>query len=459
MYHVPYTSLTVHLSTLSRDVDSGTMYRVISETLAILVAAVLTKVIEPISEYFADYCGDNREGVCVYSGMGGIQLGYMAQAAIISALCVISGIGVLVTIGEQKVPPGGHAPPASFTEGFMTVIRTPSFRSLTMLFIWIWMGVAIIQANLLLYVQIVLGKPFSVATDLILVQLGVCVLSEPFWFLVMIEFGKKRTFILSLSLTIPVIFGLYFLDDGTPVWLLRLVFGIFGLSIAAVYLVPAAMTPDVINQAALREGGQRKEALFYSYSVLFQKFAAGIALFVSNELLESVGDYDSKSESNDQAKPVLRLLMSVIPGTFGILSVLFALCYPLTTEKERQIKESLDRMVDGKMAESISAPQLTNVTRGAPVVDLVRSPFPRSCQHPCSTLSAASVACMSLLWLTCLGYVHVLRWPTRSRSRCPRLSGTASRRPTPNRPMSPTVSEYFHKTVFIEGELSLGRMA
>jgi hypothetical protein len=47
------------------------------------------------------------------------------------------------------------------------------------------MGVAVIQTNFLLFNQIVLEKPFSVASDLLLTQLGTCVLSEPLWFIAM----------------------------------------------------------------------------------------------------------------------------------------------------------------------------------------------------------------------------------------------------------------------------------
>lgn len=358
MYYVPYTSLTVHLSSIPRDLDSATMYRMIAETMAVMIAAILTKVIVPFSEKFAEHCkGRELEGECVYSS---VQLAYMAQAAIISVLCAMSGIGVLMSISEQKCPPGGHAPPASFWSGLVTVLRTPSFRYLTIMFVWIWMGVAVIQANFLLFATVVLEMDMSVASNLILIQIGVSILSEPFWFLLMVKFGKKNTFIAALAMTIPMIFGLYFLDENTPMWQLELVWAIFGVSIAAVYLVPAAMTPDVINQAALREGGTRKESLFYSYGVLFQKFAAGIALFVSNEVLESIGDYDSAKANNDQAKPALRWLMSIVPGVFGILSLLFALCYPLTPQLEKEIKEKLDRLQDGRMAESAVMPPPTN---------------------------------------------------------------------------------------------------
>ena len=40
-----------------------------------------------------------------------------------------------------------------------------------------------------------------------------------------------------------------------------------GAAIGAVYLIPPAMLPDVIDEATLRDGGVRREAMFYAYFV------------------------------------------------------------------------------------------------------------------------------------------------------------------------------------------------
>eukprot|EP00035_Acanthoeca_spectabilis_P004898 m.107876 g.107876 ORF g.107876 m.107876 type:complete len:533 (-) comp12779_c0_seq1:2644-4242(-) len=342
MYYVPYTALTMHLSTNSKDIDSATMYRMIAETLAVFVAAVLTKLIEPFSKRSEQYCdSEHRSDFCVYDAR---QLGYMAQSFVVSGVCVVAGSGVIMAIQEQKLPPGTQAPADPILQSLWTVIRTPSFRWLTMMFLWVWMGVALIQTNFLLYVEIVLHQSFSTASDLLLTLLGVVVLSEPLWFAVMVAFGKKKTYILSLVLTLPVTFGMYFLTSDTPLWALHLTFAALGLSIAAVYLVPAAMIPDVINEAALRDNGQRREAMFYSYSVFFQKLGAGLAIFGSNEILETYGHYDSLKADNEEAGPVLRIMFGIVPGCFVLISIVCAFFYPLSTEREQQIARDLETL-------------------------------------------------------------------------------------------------------------------
>lgn len=48
----------------------------------------------------------------------------------------------------------------------------------------------------------------------------------------------------------------------------------YGFPLSAVYLLPGIMLPNVINDATIRDDGARREALFYSYFVLFQKMGS-----------------------------------------------------------------------------------------------------------------------------------------------------------------------------------------
>ena len=47
-------------------------------------------------------------------------------------------------------------------------------------------------------------------------------------------------------------------------------YALYGIGLGS-ELVPAAMLPDVIDAAAVRDGGVRSEALFYAYDTLWQK--------------------------------------------------------------------------------------------------------------------------------------------------------------------------------------------
>ena len=58
-----------------------------------------------------------------------------------------------------------------------------------------------------------------------------------------------------------------------------------GLSVAVSFLCPWSMLPDVIDEFMLKTG-QRKEPIFYSFYVFFTKLATGLAIAVSQIVLE-----------------------------------------------------------------------------------------------------------------------------------------------------------------------------
>jgi Na+/melibiose symporter-like transporter len=196
MYYVPYTALTMHLSHHPADVQSGTMYRVISETLAVFGAALLTKAINPLSDLIYEGCKDNpTEGWCVYGFFDaeaklipGLphQFAYIAMGAIVGVICLICGFTVSWFITEQKVPSSSAADaagkistkPERLMAGFGKVFASKSYRVLTLMFIWVWMAVAMIQANFLVYAQIPGGLEvdFDDAADLLLALLGTTLL-------------------------------------------------------------------------------------------------------------------------------------------------------------------------------------------------------------------------------------------------------------------------------------------
>ena len=84
-------------------------------------------------------------------------------------------------------------------------------------------------------------------------------------FLLMLKFGKKPIFITGLIMLIPLLLIFYWLPNNMEVKYMYALMAGIGASIGAVYLIPPAMLPDVIDEATLRDGGVRREAMFYAY--------------------------------------------------------------------------------------------------------------------------------------------------------------------------------------------------
>eukprot|EP00041_Stephanoeca_diplocostata_P013837 m.246018 g.246018 ORF g.246018 m.246018 type:complete len:502 (+) comp19484_c0_seq1:471-1976(+) len=343
MYYVPYTALTMHVSNRSEEIDIATMYRMVSETLSVFVAAALAKAISPMFNHFEARCETSASMWCSFAPE---QLAFMAEAAIISGICVAAGIILLTGVSEQTSAVYGTQPSEPFISGFLKVATTHSYRVLIVMFLWVWMAVAMVQANFILYCNIVLKLSLARASNLLLTLLGATVCSMPVWFVLMIRLGKRATFTLALSLEFFLFLSLYFVHVNASHGMQHVQFACIGFPLGAVYLVPAAMLPDVINEAALRDRGCRREALFYSYFVFIQKLGGGLAIYISNQILESVGGYNSNNttEENEVAAGTLRTLTGVVPACLVLLSIALSTQYPHNAADERRIKMCLEEL-------------------------------------------------------------------------------------------------------------------
>jgi Na+/melibiose symporter-like transporter len=132
------------------------------------------------------------------------------------------------------------------------------------------------------------------------------------------------------------------------------------------------MLPDIINEAAVKENGVRREALFFSFFVFLQKFGAGIAIYITNLIIEEVGGYDSQIPGGIPNQPdtvafPMRVMVGIVPAAMILISVAFAVYYPLSTDDEGRIKRKMEQIREAKKAEQS---QTTNtpaaVERGTP---------------------------------------------------------------------------------------------
>lgn len=361
MYYVPYTALTMHLSHHPADIQSGTGLRIIAETLSVFGGALLTSFLPQLGEQFYNDCQINGSNpFCVYQPG---QLAYMAVGLMVSVFCVFCGCVVTWFITEQKrskTSSDASGEPQEKKEkiwvGFKKTFQSKTYRVLTLMFIWVWMSVAMVQANFIIYSEIPGGLEvsFDDAVDFLLGLLGVTVFSTPIWIFIMSKLGKKRTYQVAVFFLGIMSMVMYFLNKNNTYNEIMATFAIYGFPLSAVYLVPAAMLPDIINEAAVKENGIRREALFYSFFVFLQKFGAGITIYTTNAIIENVGKYDSKLKPKEQPDTVagpMRALIGIVAPLMIFISFIASFWYPLTTEDEIRIKHDLERIRQAKIAE------------------------------------------------------------------------------------------------------------
>lgn len=352
MFQVPYTSLTMHISPEPKDRDQATTYRMLVEGLAVMMGAVVQGFIvdgitNPDENHSRCNCslpdgGKSQPFVVNQSAANG----YMVAAAAITALGGICSLIVVLGVPEDKSAAKLSTKGSSFFKNFLSVCKSKSYMFLTMMFLWAWMANNVNQSNYILWLKYGFGREAEFKF-LLLTLLCTTFVSTPFWYWLMVVIGKKYSFMLGLAVQLPWTIAQFFLPEDVPTYVLHLGICSASVGVGAVYLLPWAMLPDVIDEAHLRTG-KRPDSVYYSFFVFFQKFGSGIAIALSTLALQYSG-YSANECCKDQPsslRTTLKYLASVAPGCLLLISLIFTSFYKLSParcfEIKRQLKERRD---------------------------------------------------------------------------------------------------------------------
>jgi Na+/melibiose symporter-like transporter len=164
-----------------------------------------------------------------------------------------------------------------------------------------------------------------------------------------LHWEKKSCYTLGLILFLPVAMDFYFIERE-PISLIYLGGAGAGIGTATVFLLPAMMLPDTVDDAELRlaPGEHHHEGLFYSFFVFFTKLAAGLAILLSNLVLEGAGYITQTEPDVEPVQPesvgfALRVLMGPTPTACVVLAVVVLQWYPITEESRRRTWAELNR--------------------------------------------------------------------------------------------------------------------
>lgn len=172
---------------------------------------------------------------------------------------------------------------------------------------------------------------------------------------------KHRCYQLGLMMWFPITVSFYVAPLATRApWLIYVIASGAGVGTATVFLLPAMMLPDTVDDGELRSG-EHHEGLFYAFFVFFNKLAAGLALLGSNLALEAAGyitqtEPDVVPEQPPAVGLVLRILMSAPTSVLVLIAVVGLQWYPITEETRRRTRAELD-MRHAKAKEATGHPE------------------------------------------------------------------------------------------------------
>ncbi|XP_075717110.1 sphingosine-1-phosphate transporter MFSD2B isoform X1 [Rhinoderma darwinii] len=300
IYHVPYTTLTMFLSTDQTERDSATAYRMAMEVLGTLIGAALQGQIVA-SAHTSRHCHVN-------SGMLNISMNtidslnasflvpgsadykllarnvYMISAGVIGCIYVLCTAVFFLGVKERNDPYAmstGNILP--FCSGFKKSMKHSPYCYLISAFLLISAAVQLQQSNFVLFCTHAAGDLRDHFQNLVLTLLISAVLSIPFWQLFLKRFGKKMA-AFGISWMIPFAIMLVTIPNVIVGYIVAVS---SGFSIAASLLLPWSMLPDVVDN--FRQMNPRingVEAIFYSSFVFFTKLSSGIALGISTMSLQ-----------------------------------------------------------------------------------------------------------------------------------------------------------------------------
>ncbi|XP_033847241.2 major facilitator superfamily domain-containing protein 2B [Periophthalmus magnuspinnatus] len=357
-FHVPYSALTMFLSTEQKERDSATAYRMTMEVMGTLVGAAIQGQIVA-SAHTRKHCHNLTTAVAGFHGnishteivrrlvpsqdyLSQAKEVYMIAAGVICGIFLICTLVMFVGVRERDDPYGPKSDKqVSFYKGFILVMRHGPYLTLTAAFLFITVAIQLVQSNFVLFCTYAadLKDHFQ---NIVLTILVSAVISIPLWQWFLERFGKKTAAFCGITWIMPFTLMLVFIPNVVVAYVVAVS---SGLSVAASLLLPWSMLPDVVDDFRLANPFSRgHEAIFYSFYVFFTKFASSISLGVSTLCLEFAG-YDTGACK--QPAPVvytLKLLIGAAPVAFIVTGLMILLLYPISEDVRLRNKVCLEEL-------------------------------------------------------------------------------------------------------------------
>ncbi|KAJ8398175.1 hypothetical protein AAFF_G00430190 [Aldrovandia affinis] len=309
-FHVPYSSLTMFISSDQRERDSATAYRMTVEVMGTVIGTAIQGQIVGGANAL---CGPGDLGTEEGFNSTAQKLGpevnitpvsleetkqaYLMASGVICAVYVLCAFILVLGVREKK--DSGRlktGQPMSFFQGFRLVMGHGPYAKLVMGFLFTSLAFMLLDTDVYiqevadLFVPTVLCWTYTLGLrndfqNILLVIMLSATLTIPFWQWFLTRFGKKTAVYVGILWAVPFMILLACMESNLMVAYVASIGS--GASVAVAFLLPWSMLPDVVDDFKLKNPGScGHEAIFYSFYVFFTKFASGVSLGISTLSLE-----------------------------------------------------------------------------------------------------------------------------------------------------------------------------
>uniref|UniRef100_A0A4W6D4J1 MFSD2 lysolipid transporter A, lysophospholipid a n=1 Tax=Lates calcarifer TaxID=8187 RepID=A0A4W6D4J1_LATCA len=350
-FHVPYSALTMFISSEQKERDSATAYRMMVEVLGtVLGTAIQGQIVggAPHCQTKPDVPSNINSSINSTSSVSleETKQAYLIASGVICVIYILCAAVLFLGVKERKESGHKKSDPLTFRQGLWLVMSHGPYVRLVIGFLFTSLAFMLLEGNFALFITYALGHRNDYQNILLVIMLS-GTLTIPWWQWVLTRFGKKTASYFGISWAIPFMILIVSIESNLIISYLVSVAA--GVSVGAAFLLPWSMLPDVVDDFKVKNPKiHGHEALFYSFYVFFIKFASGISLGISTLSLKFAGYVTGECSQPKAVSLTLKVLVSPVPVCLIIVGLLILKTYPIDEEKRQDNQKLLQEILDSE---------------------------------------------------------------------------------------------------------------
>lgn len=365
-YHVPYSALTMYISTDQKERDSATAYRMTVEVLGTVLGTAIQGQIVGLAQLPCipgpDEVTQNLTSLSQTGGQSGAILSldmrgaYMIASSVIGFIYVLCAFVMFFGLTEQNGSGSTDVKPSSIFEGIRLVLGYGPYARLLSIFLFNSSAFLLLEGNVAVFCSYTLGFKNDVQNILLVIMLSASS-SIPIWQWFLTQFGKKTAVYTGSLLVIPFLVLLVCIEVNL---LYAYIFAFcVGFAVSSAFLLPWSMLPDAVDDFRVHcPDHAGKEALFFSFFVFFTRLSSGFSLGISTLGLHFAGYINKGCSQPQEVHLTLKLLMSVVPIVLIVIGLSTLYVYPINEKRRKYNSELLKKRVAGEGGPQNASPKL-----------------------------------------------------------------------------------------------------
>ncbi|XP_008279664.1 major facilitator superfamily domain-containing protein 2A-B-like [Stegastes partitus] len=353
-FHVPYSALTMFISTDQKERDSATAYRMMVEVLGtVLGTAIQGQIVGgasncPTETDVLNSTNSSRANMTSsVASLDETKQAYLIASGVICIIYVVCAAILFLGVKERKEHGRKKSSePLTFRQSLWVIMSHGPYVKLVIGFLFTSLAFMLLEGNFALFITYALGHRKHFQNILLVIMLSGA-LTIPWWHWFLTRFGKKKAVYFGISWAIP--FMILIVSIKSNLIISYLVSVAAGVSVAAAFLLPWSMLPDVVDDFKVKNPDiHGHEALFYSFYVFFIKFASGVSLGVSTLSLKFAGYVTGDCVQPEAVSLTLKVLVSPVPVVLIAVGLLILKTYPIDEERRQCNRKLLQDMLDSE---------------------------------------------------------------------------------------------------------------